>query len=79
MTLREQIIRGLERMGYRREPRRDTAKRVVFSDPRRDGFYIYVGKFGSVRSGANMRDSVSLDGLKAKALAAGLPAKEPVT
>jgi len=77
-TLQAQIIRGLERLGYRRNERYRVHRYTVFDALNRPGYYIYVGKMGAVRSGPNQANSIPLDGLKAKALAAGLPAKEPV-
>lgn len=73
LTIHDQIVRGLVRLGYQRVPARDTAKRTVFVH--HADVFIYVGSRGSVRSGLNMRDSAPLSGLKARALSAGLPEK----
>jgi hypothetical protein len=75
LTLREQIVLGLERMGYPRVPelQKRSPRYAVFKDKNYPGCFIYVGKRGGVRSGPVNYGSVALDGIRAIALAAGAP------
>lgn len=75
LTIHEQIMRGFERLGYKQDRERwaMTSRYEVFTDHLHPGYRIYVGKLGAVRSGKNVRDSIPLNGLKARALAAGCP------
>jgi hypothetical protein len=84
IKLHDQIVRGLERLGYRRGPfnrRRQSERYTVFENFR--GGYIFIGKAGAVRGGRNISESIPLDRLKTEALAAGLsenwPPKEATT
>lgn len=73
MTIREQLIRGLERLGFQRAPigRSMPAKFEVFTA---SGLKkLYVGRAGALRRGTTLATSRPVDGLKAQALAAGLP------
>jgi pantothenate kinase len=74
MTLRDQIVRGLERLGYERDAwyRQRTTRYVVFIDHEHDR-RIFVGLAGAVRVGMYIAASIPSNGLKARALAAGLP------
>jgi hypothetical protein len=72
LTIHDQIVRGLQRLGYELSAAQP-AKFVAFDAPGYPEHKIYVGRLGAVRSGARLRDSVPLDGLKVRAMTAGLP------
>ena len=79
-TLQTQLVRGLERLGYRHAAR-DTTRYVVFVDHVRDaaqgdGHRLFVGRAGALRSGRTVEGSIPLLRLKSRALNAGLPEKE---
>lgn len=72
LTLRAQLIRGLERLGYHRAPY-SLSKYEIFIDHVRPGRNIYVGRQHALRGGRTLSESIPLDGLKRQALNAGLP------
>ncbi len=74
MTIQQQIVRGLERLGYEHTPHPALRKYQRFVKPGSLDF-VYVGKAGSVRGGATQAESVPLVGLKARALVAGCSEK----
>lgn len=79
LTIHDQIVRGLVRLGYQRSQPIGLYRYERFVDhlrPESRQFrqgYVYLGRLGAVRVGPTMDDSISSDGLKAKALNAGLP------
>lgn len=80
LTIRDQLIRGLERLGYAPDAtyRARTERYEVFA--LRDGppmRRVFVGKAGALRGGSTVTGSVPLDGLKARALAVGCGEKAP--
>jgi hypothetical protein len=76
LTLRDQIIRGLERLGYERDlSARPSSRYTIFKDHLNPGLRIYVGKIEAVRRGRSSAVSEQALGLKRAALTAGLPAK----
>jgi hypothetical protein len=81
LTLQQQLVRGLDRLGFVRSRNRVSRKYVVFDDHRMPALatgtpgvrYLYVGKAGALRRGSTIALSVPDDRLKLAALNAGLP------
>lgn len=72
LTFRQQIIRGLERLGYTRDPAARATRFTVFTDHRTPGARLFVGRVDALRRGRTVANSTPDDRLKRAALNAGL-------
>lgn len=70
-TVREKLIAGLTRLGYREEENPNTTRYVVFMD-RTGTDRFFVGRSGALRKGLNLSSSWSVgDQRRKEILAAG--------
>lgn len=75
-TIRDQLARGLERLGYVPDTLTRSTRYTVYRDGNETPtagryFKIWLGKAGAVRGGSVVAYSIPLDSLKLKALAEG--------
>ena len=74
LTIRQQIIRGLERLGYQRDPTARASRFTVYADHRDAGRRLFVGRVDALRRGRTVASSIPDDRLKVEAMRAGLSA-----
>lgn len=78
LTIRDQVIRGLERLGYTRDTNAKTTKYTVFNDKGGYKRKIYVGKVNTLRIGVTVAGSIVSNRLWNQAMEAGLHPVWPI-
>lgn len=76
-TIKEQLISALEARGCTIITGAPSRKYVTMTRPNRPGTFYYVGRFGALRYGENIANSLSASDQFKKAIGVVFPGKTP--